>query len=123
MISYAILLCFALALNASDRRMLALTVLVGAGIFAPVPAANFYLICILAEALIALIALRLATRASGPIVKISTLLVAFHALGWLLDGYPITSPYHIMVQICEHAELAMCILLSNPTLRKVQHAA
>lgn len=122
MISYAILLCLALALNASDRRMLALTLVVGAGIFASVPDEYFYLVCILGEAGIALLAFLLRARASGPIVKISTLLMAFHVLGWLLNGYPVSSPYHIMVQICEHAELAMCILLSNTFTRKVYHA-
>ncbi len=123
MTSYAVLLCVALALNISDRRMRALTVVVGIGIFAPVPGPNFYLICMLGEMLIALVAWRLDARASGVVVRISTLLVAFHALGWWLNGYPVTSPYHIMVQICEHAELIMCALLSNPITRKAYYAA
>lgn len=123
MTSYAILLCFALALNASDRRMLALALVVGAGIFAPVPTEYFYLVCILGEATIALIAFLLSARASGTIIKISTLLIMFHALGWLLNGYPVSSPYHLMVQICEHAELAMCILLSNTFTGKVRYDA
>jgi hypothetical protein len=123
MISYAVLLCLALVLNVGDRRMLVLTALVGAGVFAPVPAPHFYLICMLGEALIALAAHRIAARASRPVVQISTILVAFHALGWWLNGYPVSSPYHVMVQICEHAELAMCILLSNKFTREVHYAA
>ncbi len=119
--SYAILLCLALALNADDRRMLALTFVVGAGIFAPVPAEYFYLICILGEILIALAALRIHARGSRPISQISFLLVAFHLLGWLLNGYPISSPYHVMVKVCEHAELIMCILLSSTFTRKPRH--
>ena len=123
MTSYAILLCLALALNISDRRMLALAIVLGTGIFAAVPAANFYLICALGEVLIALIAYRLQARASWPVVQISSVLVVFHFLGWLFDGYPPSSPYHSMVQVCEHAELLMCILLSKPFTRKVPHDA
>ena len=123
MTTYAVLLCLALALNTSDRRMLALTVAVGVGIFVPVPGANFYLFCMLGEMLIALVAGRLNARASGPVMQISSILVVFHALGWWLNGYPSNSPYHLMVQICEHGELVMCILLSNPFTRKGRHDA
>jgi len=121
MTSYAILLCLALALNTDDRRMLALTLLVGAGIFASVPDNHFYLFCMLGEILIALGAYWLNTRATPPIIGISALLLTFHSLGWLFNGYPTASPYHLMVQICEHAELAMCILLSTKITRKVPH--
>ncbi len=121
MISYAVLLALAIAINAGDMRMLALSAVIGAGIFAPVPAENFYLICALGEILIALLAYRFQANASRFIIRISTLLVASHGLGWWLNGYPASSPYHFIVKISEHAELLACILLSNPVIKKMNH--
>lgn len=118
MTSYAVLALIATVFNLRDRKMLALTALVTAGIFAPVPAANFYLVCALGEALIGLLAFRIGAAASRPVWRISALLVLFHGLGYLLNGYPPASPYHIIVQICEHAELVVCILLSGPITKR-----
>lgn len=118
MTSYAVLLALALLLNIGNVRMLMLTLIIGVGIFAPVPNAHFYLICALGEALIGLLAYRIATEASRPIVRISAVLVLFHALGYWLNGYPPSSPYHLLVYLSEHAELLVCSLLSRPFTKK-----
>ena len=122
MISYAVLVLIAVVLNLCDRRMLVLIALVGTGIFAPVPAANFYLICALGEVLIGLLSYRIGAFASRPVWRISALLVVFHGLGYLMNGYPPASPYHIIVQICEHAELVACILLSEVITKRWRNA-
>jgi hypothetical protein len=116
--SYAILALIAMAINLRDLRMLALTLFVTADIFAPIPAVNFYLICALVDSLNGLLAYRINAAASRPVWRISILLVIFHGLGYFLNGYPISSPYHIVVKICEHAELLSCILLSNPIAKR-----
>ncbi len=121
MLSYAILLVVALALNIHDRKMLALTVVVGAGIFAPIPAPMFYLVCMLVEILVALLALRIDAQASALVVRMSAMLFVFHGLGWALDGYPVASPYHLGVKLLEHAELVACVLFSNPILKRSSH--
>jgi hypothetical protein len=118
MISYAVLALLATLLNWQDGRMLSLVALVTAGIFAPVPDANFYLICADGEVLIGLLAFRLGATASRPVLRISALLVIFHGLGYLLNGYPPASPYHVLVRICEHAELLACIVMSGPILKR-----
>jgi hypothetical protein len=120
--SYGALLAIALAVNWNHQRMLLLALVIGLGVFAPVPAAHFYLVCALGEALIGLLAYRIAAPASRFVWRVSALLVAFHALGWWFDGYPPASPYHLMVKICEHAELLACIFLSHPLLKRANHA-
>lgn len=121
MLSYVVLLAVALAINLRDRKMLALSALVGAGIFAPVPDANFYLVCALGETLIALAALRIAAPASLFIARVSVMLVAGHVLGYFTDGYPPESPYHLFIKICEHAELIGCILTANYFTKRLSH--
>lgn len=122
MLSYAILLAIALAINLRDPKMLALSALVGAGVFAPVPDAHFYLVCALGETLIALVACRIGATASWFIVRVSTLLVIGHALGYFTNGYPPESPYHLFIKICEHAELIGCILTANYFTKRFRHA-
>lgn len=121
MTSYAVLLVLGILLNISNPKMFLLTAIVGEGIFAPVPDANFYLICALGEALIGLLAYRINAEASRPIVRISVLLMLFHGLGYWLNGYPPDSPYHLLVKICEHAELLACILFSRPFTKRLHH--
>lgn len=120
--AYPLLVAVALLANLRDARRLALAAVVGAGVMVPVPAANFYLICALGEILIALIALNLDVAATRPIVRISTLLVSCHAMGYLFNGYPLLSPYHLAVKLCEHAELLVCIWFSPPLTRRFTRA-
>lgn len=122
MISYAVLALIAMVINLRDLRMLALTLFVTADIFSPIPAMNFYLICALVDALNGLLAYRIGAAASKPIWRISCLLVVFHGIGYFWNGYPINSPYHIVVQICEHTELLACILLSGLITKRLNNA-
>lgn len=121
MISYAILLWAALLLNVGDMRMFVLALVVGAGIFFPVPDALFYLVCMLVEILVALLALRIDAQASAMVIRMSAMLFVFHGLGWALDGYPVASPYHAAVNFLEHAELVMCCLFSRPILARLNN--
>jgi hypothetical protein len=115
---YQFLLGIGLALNLGNKKMLTLTAIVGVGVFVPVPDANFYLLCVLGEILIGLLAYRLDAYASDVIVGISALLAMFHVAAFFFDGYPAASPYHILVKISEHAELLACILLSQKFMEK-----
>ncbi len=118
MISYVVLLALALILNAKNKKMFVLSLVVGANIFIPIPNENFYLICILFEILTALLAYKIDVPASRVVIRISSLLVVFHALGYWFDGHPPESPYHILVKICEHSNLLACIIFSNKFIDK-----
>lgn len=120
MTSYAILLVLAIVVNIGDIKMLALSIVIGAGIFFPVPAQYFYQTCAFGEFLIALAAFKLDAAASKTIVRISMFLLLFHFMGFILDGYPPESPYHIMVKTFEHAELLACILMSTFLMKKIK---
>lgn len=113
MTSYCMLLGLAFIVNFCDIRMLALTLVVGAAIFVPIPPSHFYLWCIVAELVVMLWAYMLHAPASQLVILLSGLLVMFHLLGLWLNGYPPNSPYHYLVKICEHAELVACIVLSQ----------
>lgn len=111
--------CFALmaaglCANALDRRMLALTALVGASIFLPTPAeyGAFYLYCVAAECLVAVVALWLRASASVVIAEVCVLLVITHAMGYSLDGSLPFSPYQMIIKLLEVAQLVVCIVLS-----------
>lgn len=121
MISYAALLLLAIAFNLGDWKMLALSCVIGAGIFYSIPPENFYITCAIGEAIIAGVAYFLQTNASKIIIRISIFLITFHLLGLRLDGYPAGSPYHLLVKVFEHAELLVCILLSNPIIKKMNY--
>lgn len=118
MILYAQLLMVAVAMNIGNWRMLVLTLVVGSGIFVPIPDAYFYAICALVECLVATSAILISAPASKFVFRVSMMLVLFHFLGWWLDGYPPESPYHLLVKILEHAELVACILMSTLFLGK-----
>lgn len=121
--SYALLLLLSVACNLRDSKMLWLTALVGLAVFVPVPPGSFYAFCAVGELAVALLAYALAADASKVIWRISTLLMLFHGCGYLFDGYPIESPYHMLVKIAEHAELVACILLSHPFTGRLKNGA
>lgn len=109
------LLATGLILNVGDRRMLALTALVGASVFIPVPREtpeHFYFFCIAAEILVAILACTTRARAAGGIVDLCVLLVIVHAMGYAIDGSPPFSPYRGIVKLLEVTQLAFCIVLS-----------
>lgn len=113
--AYACLLAVALTLNRKDRRMLALTALVGVSIFIPVPrdtALQFYTFCIAAECVVALVALRIGGRGSIAIAELCVLLVIAHLMGYALNGHPPFSPYRVIVKLLETSQLVCCIVAS-----------
>lgn len=124
---HLMLLAVALVFNWGDRRAICLTLIVGLSLIIPVAAfttrANFYLVCALFEVLIALLALRINTRASDFIVGVCFLLVAFHITGWMVGGHKIDSPYRLLAKIAEYAEIIACIAFAKPILRLLKYDA
>ncbi len=115
--SHYALIILALVLNYGYWRSFAVAAIISTSLVLPIPAVNFYLICALCEVVIGLLALRLMTPVSYFIFTVSAMLVAFHVLGWYLDGYPAGSPYRLLVKICEYAEISACSLFSKPLIR------
>jgi hypothetical protein len=117
------LLLVGLILNCTDRRMLALTVIVGASVFLPVPvntALEFYSICIISEIFVGVMAYRTGREAGFLVANACVLLVIAHAMGYALDGSPPLSPYRLIVKILEISQLLVCAALSpviEPVLR------
>lgn len=105
----------AIVLNVQDRRMLALTLAVGASFFLPVPkesALHFYIFCIAAECLVFLVALMLKARATGMVQLICLLMTISHVMALSLGGYGFLNPYQFIVKILEFSQLAACVALS-----------
>lgn len=114
-IACGFLIVVGLAVNITDRRMFALTALVGASVFLPAPyesAGHFYLFCIAAETAIALAALALRNSAGILVAEACALLVIAHAMGYALDGNPPFSPYRVIVKLLEVSQLVVCVALS-----------
>jgi hypothetical protein len=111
--SYALLLAISAWVNRRDGKMLAMTIAVGTGILLPIPDNGFYLVCIAVEIMVAMVADMIDNAASRIIIWLSTTLMILHGMGAWLDGYPSESPYSILVQFCEHAEIIACIVLSK----------
>lgn len=110
-----ILFMFGLALNGHDRRMLLLTLAVGAGFFLPAPmdsALQFYIWVTCVEILVAIAALLIKAKASLIVVETSVLLVIAHIMGYALDGSLPFSPYHLIVKLLEVSQIAACLALS-----------
>lgn len=128
LVACGFVLAIALGLNLQDRRMLALTVAVGVSVFMPVPAftqAQFYGTCILAELVVASLAVFYTSRGSTIIFYCCLALVASHFMGWILDGNPPLSPYRLIVKLLEFSQLAACVALSPiiaPILRNRHEA-
>lgn len=114
LIACAVMLLLAVVLNATDRRMLALTFAVGANIFWPAPESydQFYIFCIAAECAVAFTALALRATASILVAEVCALLVITHLMGYSLDGSPPFSPYRVIVKLLEFSQLAACAALS-----------
>lgn len=115
LIACGALLATGIILNTTDRRMLALTLAVGANIFLPIPndtAALFYGCCIAAELAVAVIAFSLRNTAGLLVFEVCALLVVTHLMGYVLDGNPPFSPYRAIVKILEVSQLVVCLALS-----------
>lgn len=114
MVACSVMLMIALAVNVKDRRMLALTFVVGVVFFLPTPDLydQFYIFCICAEILVAVIALCLRANGSVLVAETCALLVITHLMGYSLDGSPPFSPYRVIVKLLEFSQLAVCAALS-----------
>lgn len=109
------LLVAGLVLNSTDRRMLALTAMVGATIFLPVPndtAIQFYSFCLAVEVLVGITSFSMRNAAGLLIFEICVLLAITHMMGYVLDGSPPFSPYRSIVKILEVSQLVVCLALS-----------
>jgi hypothetical protein len=112
--SYGILLGIGLLANLRDWRMLALTLLVGANILAPIPSntrEEFFFWCFIAELCLLLGAFLLRAKASIIVIQFATVLVLMHVMGYYL-GTPHLSPYRVIVKVCEYSQLFLCIAFS-----------
>lgn len=122
--AYAILVALGLYFNRHDWRMLALTLVVGASVFYPVPrdsAFIFYASCMAAEVLVALIAWSLHARASDLVVSLCVVLELTHVMGYLLNGYPALSSYRVIVPLLEAAQLAACVCMSPVLFHRLRN--
>lgn len=115
LIACGALLALAAVLNLTDRRMLALTLVVGATIFLPVPShtqLQFYGTCIMVETAVLVFSVFVTSRASGVMIHILLAMILAHFMGWILDGSGPFSPYRSIVKILECAQLLACVALS-----------
>lgn len=112
--SYGMLLGIALMANLRDWRMLALTLLVGANVLAPIPSSTreeFFFWCIIAEICLLLGAFFIRTSASILVIELATLLILMHIMGYYVGTGPL-SPYRVIVKVCEYSQLLICIAFS-----------
>lgn len=109
------LLAAGLMLNITDRRLLLLTAVVGAGFFWPPPAQSavaFYSFCIAVEIAVGITALKIDRRSGAWVADIAVLLVIAHIMGYALDGSLAFSPYRVIVKILEASQILVCVILS-----------
>lgn len=122
--AYAALLGLGLYLNRHDRRMLALTCVIGVSVFMPVPrdtAFTFYTFCIAAEFIVVLLAWRIDARATELVIGICIVLVLAHVMGYILNGYPALSSYRVIVPLLESAQLLTCVCMSPALHARLQN--
>lgn len=114
LIACGLMLLISLVVNASDRRMLVLTLAVGINIFCPTPDNFywFYVTVIGLEIFVIISALVLDANASILVAELCALLVITHLMGYALDGSPPFSPYRVIVKLLEFSQLAACAALS-----------
>lgn len=121
--SYAILLGAGIIANLRDWRMLVLTLVIGANVFAPIPnhtAMMFYSYCVIAEVCVIIAAVFMSTKSSLFVIEIAIVLIVLHVMAYYIDGHPPLSPYRVLVKLCEYAQLCTCIFFSKgflPSLR------
>lgn len=117
-----LLLAIALIANCKNRHMLWLVAAVGSTLIAEPPDdyVGFYIFCIGAEMGVIIIAVLLRAEASTAVILICLGMITVHVSSYLLDGYPPLSPSRLIIPILEHAEIAACIILSNPLNGRIQ---
>ena len=111
-----VLIVAAIFLNRKDRKMLALSLVIGLSILAPVGhftnKAEFCTICIASDFLLGVLAIYLDTSASAVVLIMSGALCAWHLAGWWYGGWLPDSPYHLLSQACEYIEISACCAFS-----------
>lgn len=121
---YATLLCSALWLNRKDWRMFVLALVIGAGIFLPIPAtvnpSLFYYQCILVELTVMLVAVSLWCRVSAPICVVHLIAIVMHVAGMYVGPQPGFGIYRAIVPVLDMGQLLLLISLSAPVLDTVQ---
>lgn len=116
-VGWSILMGLALLLNLNDRKMLALTLIVTAGFFSPVPSTTwqeFYMYCLITEACVFLAAFHVRCPERYAVMLCAGLLFLCHCMGYWKDGFPALSPYRLLVPSLEYAQIVCCIILSRP---------
>ncbi len=107
-----VLIVAAVFINRKDRRMLALSLMLGFSLLAPVGSFTtrdtFCMIVISADVLLGVLAVYLNTRASSFILIMSAMLCAIHVTGWWFGGWLPGSPYRMLAPLCEYAEIIAC---------------
>lgn len=109
-----VLIVAAVFINRKDRRMLALSLLIGLSILLPVGSLTsrnlfwFCTVCITSDLVIGLVAFYLNTRASNFVLVVSAVLCAIHVTGWWFGGWLPESPYRVIAPLCEYAEIVAC---------------
>ena len=118
------LIATAAVLNIRDFRMLALTLLVGATIFLPVPShtqLQFYGTCILVELFVAGVWTLYGVRGSNVMPFICFIMIICHFGGWILDGSGPFSPYRIIIKCLEFSQILTCVALSPLLLKTLRN--
>lgn len=117
------LLGLAAVLNFRDRRMLLLTLVVGAGFYLPAPmesAERFYSFCFAVEVMVAILAYRTEHDHAGFVIALAILMAISHVMGYVLDGSLPFSPYPVIIKALEFFQILSCVALSpafTPMLR------
>lgn len=127
LIACGALLASGLILNIADRRMLALTAIVGVNIFVPIPAesaAQFYTSCIFAETMVIIVCLSAKARASCFLIHLSVFMIITHIGGFVLDGSAPLNPYRVIIKFFEVSQLLTCVALSSGVCQilRIKHA-
>lgn len=107
--------------------MLALTLVVGATMFASAPMddrIHFYLFCIMVELTVLMFALSYECEASRAIASICGLMIVAHLGGFFLKGGLFLSPYQLIIKLLEFSQLLTLMALSPVIVkfRRAKHA-
>lgn len=122
--AYAVLLCAAMWFNRADWRTFLLSLVVGVGLFAPVPwtdnPALWYFECFTGELLVILLALLLHSPTSIYVALFGGLICAMDLIGVFVGPVSGIGPYRIIVPILETGEILVCVLLSHSGRQCIQ---
>jgi hypothetical protein len=125
--AYAALLCAAMWFNRADWRTFLLSIVVGIGLFVPIPwTANpslWYFECFIGELIIICCALALRSPTSWYVIVFCVLLSTMDIAGVLYGPTKGIGPYRIIVPILETGEMLICVLLSHSARQLIQRRA